>query len=266
MKPGRRHKPQERNSRARHGREGRRDTPDTVRIYGLHAAEAALANPRRTIRAVYATPNAAQRVAAVTVGKGPAIRDVTPKDLGRMLGEETVHQGILVEAAPLPEPGPEVLENARLAIVLDQITDPHNAGAILRSAAAFGADCLIMTARHSPPLAGALAKAASGGLEHVPVMLPANLAQALRELGNLGFMRIGLDSGGDIAFEDLPAPERLAIVLGAENRGLRRLTAETCDAICTLSTTGPIRSLNVSNAAAIALHTAVMKRKSRPGL
>jgi 23S rRNA (guanosine2251-2'-O)-methyltransferase len=237
-----------------------------MRIYGLHAAEAALGNPRRTILAVHATANAAQRVAPVIGGKGLAIREVTPKDLDRMLGEDTVHQGILVEAKPLPEPGVEVLKEARLVIVLDQITDPHNVGAILRSAAAFGAGGLIMTARHSPPLSGALAKAASGGLEHVPVMLPVNLAQCLRTLGDLGFMRIGLDSGGDTAFEDLPAPERLALVLGAEDRGLRRLTAETCDAICTLTTTGAIRSLNVSNAAAIALHTAVMKRKSRPDL
>ena len=236
-----------------------------MRIYGLHAAEAALANPRRTIRAIHATANAAQRVAAIMGGKGPAIRDVSPKDLDRLLGEDTVHQGILVEAAPLPEPGPDVLENARLVMVLDQITDPHNVGAILRSAAAFGVDCLIMTARNSPPLQGALAKAASGGLEHVPVMLPANLAQALRNLGDLGFMRIGLDSGGELAFEDLPNPERLALVLGAENRGLRRLTAENCDAICALTTIGAIRSLNVSNAAAIALHTAVIKRKNCPG-
>ncbi len=268
MKTGRRHKPQERDAWARHGRERERgrNTSDTVRIYGLHAAEAALANPRRTIRAVYATPNAAQRVAALTGGKRPTVHDVTPKDLDRMLGEDTVHQGILVEAAPLPEPGPDVLENARLVVVLDQITDPHNVGAILRSAAAFGADCLIMTARNSPPLAGAMAKAASGGLEHVPVMLPANLAQALRGLGDLGFTRVGLDSDGDHTFEELPAPERLALVLGAENRGLRRLTAENCDAICALTTTGAIRSLNVSNAAAIALHTALMKQKSRPGL
>lgn len=237
-----------------------------VRIYGLHAAEAALANPARSISAVYATANAAQRVGEQAAKRRLTVTEVSPKDLGRMLGEDTVHQGILVETEPLPEPDWETLEQARLVLVLDQITDPHNAGAILRSAAAFGVDCLVMTARHSPPLSGALAKAASGGLEHVPVMLPPNLAQALRNLGDLGFMRIGLDSGGDAAFEDIPAPERLALVLGAEGRGLRRLTAETCDAVCALTTLGAIRSLNVSNAAAIALHTAVMKRKSRPDM
>lgn len=234
-------------------------TSDSVRIFGLHAALAALVNPGRTIHAVYATANAAQRITEMGASERAAINTVTPKDLDRMLDETTVHQGILVEAAPLPEPEREVLENARLVLVLDQITDPHNVGAILRSAAAFSVDALIMTARHSPPLQGVLAKAASGGLEHVPVMLPANLATALRELGDMGFMRIGLDSDADGPLEDLPMPEQLALVLGAEDRGLRRLTRENCESICALTTSGAIRSLNVSNAAAIALHTVAMK-------
>lgn len=236
---------------------------DTVRIFGAHAAKAALANPLRVIRAIHATPNAAQWVTEMLAGKGPDIRSVTPKDLDRMLGEDTVHQGILLEAAPLPEPDIDSLENARLVLVLDQITDPHNVGAILRSAAAFGVEALIMTDRHSPPLNGALAKAASGGLEHVPVLLPTNLSRALAKLGELGFMRIGLDSGGTTAFEDMPLGERVALVLGAEDRGLRRLTIENCDAVCALTAPGPIKSLNVSNAAAIALHTAAMKLRAQ---
>jgi 23S rRNA (guanosine2251-2'-O)-methyltransferase len=234
-----------------------------VRIFGLHAALAVLANPRRTIHAVHATANAVQRIAAIGASERAAIRTVNPKDLDRMLGETTVHQGILVEAAPLPEPGREVLENAHLVLVLDQITDPHNVGAILRSAAAFSVDALIMTARNSPPLQGALAKAASGGLEHVPVMLPANLATALRELGDMGYMRIGLDSDADGPLEDLAMPSKLALVLGAEDRGLRRLTRENCESVCALTTSGALRSLNVSNAAAIALHTVAWKRKAR---
>lgn len=235
-----------------------------LRIYGVHAAEAALANPHRKIRAIHATANAAQRIEPLLGGKQPEVRTVTPKDLDRMLGEDTVHQGILIEAEPLAEPSIDDLREARLLLVLDQITDPHNVGAILRSAAAFGVDALIMTARHSPPLHGALAKAASGALEHVPVVLVPNLARALGQIGDLGFTRLGLDSGGTSALEDYPATERLALVLGAEDRGLRRLSAENCDAICALTTFGPIASLNVSNAAAIALHHAALKMRNRP--
>lgn len=238
---------------------------EIVRLYGLHAAEAALANPARKIGALYATPNAAQRLEALVQTRGLTVNSVTPKDLDRILGQDTVHQGILIEASPLPEAGLDALEDARLIIVLDQITDPHNVGAILRSAAAFGADAMVMTARHSPPLQGALAKAASGGLEHVQIVTVPNLARAMAELGTLGFMRIGLDSGADSALEDLPQHERLALVLGAEDRGLRRLTAEHCDAICAISTAGAIGSLNVSNAAAIALHLAAGRTRNRPG-
>lgn len=238
---------------------------DIVRLYGLHAVEAALANPARSIRAIYATPNAAQRLEALVQKRGLTVLPVTPKDLDRMLGEDTVHQGILIEAQPLPEAGLDALDDARLVIVLDQITDPHNVGAILRTAAAFGADALIMTARHSPPLQGALAKAASGGLEHVRIVTVPNLARAMGELGELGFMRIGLDSDANGVLEELAGQERLALVFGAEDRGLRRLTAENCDAICAISTIGAIRSLNVSNAAAIALHLAAGKMRNRPG-
>jgi 23S rRNA (guanosine2251-2'-O)-methyltransferase len=240
-------------------------TSGVVRIYGAHAAEAALANPRRKIRAIHATANAAQRIEHLLGGKLPDIRAVMPKDLDRMLGEDTVHQGILIEAEPLDEPAIDELGEVRLLLVLDQITDPHNVGAILRSAAAFGVDALIMTARHSPPLHGALAKAASGALEHVPVVLVPNLARALGQIGELGFTRIGLDSGGDTALETFPVADRLALVLGAEDRGLRRLSGENCDAICALTTFGPIASLNVSNAAAIALHHAAIKMHNRPG-
>jgi 23S rRNA (guanosine2251-2'-O)-methyltransferase len=258
--------------RGKHSKDGvrrperRATTPgtDIVRLYGLHAAEAALANPQRRVRAIYVTANAAQRLALAAAPGGAPVHIVAPRDLDRMLGPDSVHQGILIEAHPLPEPAFAALEVARLVVVLDQVTDPHNVGAVLRSAAAFGVEALVMTARHSPPLAGALAKAASGGLEHVPVALVPNLARALTDLGEMGFLRAGLDSGSGQRFEDLPAPERLALVLGAEDRGLRRLTAELCDVVCALSTAGPIRSLNVSNAAAIALHTAHVKMRSRP--
>ena len=236
----------------------------TIRLYGLHAAEAALANPQRRVRAIYATLNAAQRLALTAQPGRAPLHIVAPRDLDRMLGAEAVHQGILIEADPLPEPDFATLETAKLVVILDQVTDPHNVGAVLRSAAVFGAQALVMTARHSPPLAGALAKAASGGLEHVPVVLVANLARALADLGEMGFLRAGLDSASQEFFENLPAPEKLAVVLGAEDRGLRRLTAELCDGVCALSTAGSISSLNVSNAAAIALHMAHLKMRNRP--
>jgi 23S rRNA (guanosine2251-2'-O)-methyltransferase len=237
---------------------------DVLRIYGLHAVEAALANPKRRVIAVYATPNATQRLDLKPVA-GRLLHSLTPRDLDRMLGADTVHQGVMIEAEPLAEPGIADLEHARFIVLLDQVTDPHNVGAILRSAAVFGVEALVMTARNSPPLHGALAKAASGGLEHVPVVLAPNLSRALAELGEMGFTRVGLDAGGSQELEDLPAPEKLALVLGAEDHGLRRLTGENCDAICALATAGPLHSLNVSNAAAIAFHAAFLKMRSRPG-
>jgi len=233
-----------------------------VRIYGLHAAQAALANPQREIYQICATPNAAQRLAAPSRSGLPAVTEAAPKDLDRMLGGDTVHQGVLVEASPLPERSISDFADAQLLLFLDQITDPHNVGAILRSASAFGVDALVMTARNSPPLDGALAKTASGGLDHVPVVIVPNLARALAEAGDMGFMRLGLDSdaGGDL--ETVEAPAKLALVLGAEDRGLRRLTRDHCEMICALRTFGAIASLNVSNAAAIALHMMACKMQN----
>jgi len=230
-------------------------------IYGLHAARAAIADPERKIRAVFATANAAERLGDALGERGLTPQIVRPDDLAARVGAGAVHQGVLVETDPLPPRDIESFARLNLIVVLDQITDPQNVGAILRSAAAFGADGLVMTARHSPPLDGALAKAASGGLEHVPVALIPNLARGLEALGERGVMRIGLDSGGDQVFEDLPAFDRLALVLGAEDKGLRRLTREHCDAVCALAAPGAIQSLNVSNAAAIALHHAWLSRR-----
>src|SRR6185503_7598665 len=159
-------------------------------IFGIHAVEAALANPRRTIAKLYLTDNAERRLQQALSTRRLAHERVLPKDLDRRLGPDTVHQGALLETAPLPEPSLADLAEVgggRPIVLLDQVTDPHNVGAILRSAAVFGAAGLVMTRRHSPPLSGALAKSASGALEQVPVALVQNLARALAELKEVGF-------------------------------------------------------------------------------
>ena len=148
-------------------------------------------------------------------------------------------------------------------IVLDQITDPHNLGAILRSAAVFGAAGLIMTRRNAPPLTGTVAKTASGGLEYVPVAHVANLARALDQLKDLGSQLIGLDGAGKELLQDIDFSSPTAFVLGAEGAGLRRLTRNKCDRICRIDAPGPVASLNVSNAAAVCLHLAAMHRPKR---
>jgi 23S rRNA (guanosine2251-2'-O)-methyltransferase len=235
-----------------------------IQIYGVHAVEAALANARRSFRRLYLTDNAERRLQAALAARTIAHERVLPKDLDRRLGPDTVHQGALAEVEPLPD-----LSLAELAagaagrplLILDHVTDPHNVGAILRSAAVFGAGGLIMTRRHSPPLDGTLAKSASGALEHVPVALVQNLARAIAELKeDLGFAVVGLDGEAPERLEEAAWPERLALVLGAEGKGLRQLTRESCDLLVRIATDGPFASLNVSNAAAIALHWAAAAR------
>ena len=232
-------------------------------IFGIHAVEAALLNPRRAIAKLCLTDNAEHRLQHALAVRRLVHERVLPKDLERRLGPDTVHQGALIEVALLPEPTLEDLARigaGRPILVLDQVTDPHNVGAILRSAAVFGAAGLVMTRRHSPPLAGALAKSASGALEHVPVALVQNLARSLAELKELGVAIIGLDGDAADRLEALAWPDSLALVLGAEGRGLRQLTRETCDRRCRIATDGPMSSMNVSNAAAIALHLAAVAR------
>jgi len=226
---------------------------DGTIIYGWHSALAALRNPRRKVRKLLATRNALQRLAEAGVTGLPA--PVDARDIDRLAGADAVHQGIAVIADPLPEPDISELQDAKLVVVLDQVTDPHNVGAVLRSAAAFGADALLLTERHGPEESGVLAKAASGGLEHVALIRVKNLAHALDELSELGFFRIGLDSGHSEPLEAVAPTNKTALVLGAEGKGLRRLTREKCDVLARIAMPGAIKSLNVSNAAAVALYS-----------
>ncbi len=237
--------------------------PDSLWIYGIHAVLAALANPRREIRRIVATPNALTRITEAGARLPVAPEEANPRLLDRLLGGDAVHQGVAVEVAPLPALGLDALADARLVVVLDQVTDPHNVGAILRSAVAFAADAVVTTGRHAPAETGVLAKAASGALDAIRLIEVPNLARALDEIGRLGFTRIGLDSEADTPIEDAMGGDRIALVLGAEGKGLRRLTRDTCDRLARLSVPGAIASLNVSNAAVLALYLA--RRQLGPG-
>lgn len=232
-----------------------------VILFGWHAVKAALDNPRRRIQRLFATENAARRLADEGTALPASHEIVRPDAIAARLGPDAVHQGLLAEAEPLDAPEVDELPAEGVVLVLDQITDPHNVGAILRSAAAFAVAAVVTTARHSPEATGVLAKAASGALEHVPIVTVQNLARGLQALKDQGFFTVGLDSeaGGDLAALALTPP--LAIVLGAEGKGLRQLTRQTCDALARLELPGAIKSLNVSNAAALALYVATR----RPG-
>lgn len=238
-----------------------------VQLFGVHPVEAALGNPARKLIKLLATENAERRLGDAISARGLPVERVSPRDLDQLLGGDTVHQGIMLECEQLDEPElQDLIEHATSGgplIVLDQVTDPHNAGAILRSASAFGASGVVMTRRHSPPLNGTLAKAASGALEWVPIAMVQNLAKALADLKAQGTVLLGLDSEAPAHLEDEPFTGPVAIVMGAEGKGLRQLTAETCTRLVSVSTAGTLASLNVSNAAAIALHVAMMKRKAR---
>jgi 23S rRNA (guanosine2251-2'-O)-methyltransferase len=184
------------------------------------------------------------------------IEMVTPQDIDKLTGPDAIHQGALLEARPLPVRKLDSLKDRPLLLVLDQVTDPHNVGAIMRSAVAFGAGALITTSRHSPQESGVLAKSASGALEHIDHIEVKNLADALGQLHDAGFQTIGLDSDGPAEMEQTFAGEKIALVLGAEGKGLRQKTRETVTALARLDMPGAIRSLNVSNAAAVALYAA----------
>ncbi|MER8882401.1 RNA methyltransferase [Mesorhizobium sp. M0816] len=228
-----------------------------VRLYGLHTVRAALDNPRRKIKKMLVTRNAAERLAIADLGALPFKAElVEPRDIDKVTGSDAVHQGVLIEAEPLKPKRLDALGDARLVLVLDQITDPHNVGAILRSAVAFGAGALITTARHSPQESGVLAKSASGALEHIDQIAVKNLADALGQLHEAGFQTIGLDSDGPAELETSFAGDKIALVLGAEGKGLRQKTRETVTTLARLDMPGAIRSLNVSNAAAVALYAA----------
>jgi 23S rRNA (guanosine2251-2'-O)-methyltransferase len=232
-------------------------TANRPRLWGKHAVAAALDNPERNVLRAWATRDAAALMqfpsdVAVTFAEAP--------DLGRLVPNDAPHQGVVIEVEPLDGMWLDGLLNdapeRAVLLVLDQVTDPHNVGAILRSAAAFGAIGIVTQDRHSPPESGVIAKAASGALERVPWARVVNLARALEEIGEAGFWRIGLAGDAETDLREALGPPRVALVLGAEGAGLRPNTREHCDAMARLPIAEAIESLNVSNAAAVALYAA----------
>jgi 23S rRNA (guanosine2251-2'-O)-methyltransferase len=258
-KPGATHEQtdrRERFERARRDSLRSGDADGPVIMYGWHTVTAALRNPARHIRKLLVTENAARKLAEEGIEPKLAPEVVRPSAIAERLLPDAVHQGLYLETDPLPSPAVEKIPARGVVLVLDQITDPHNVGAIFRSAAAFAATAIVTTQRHSPDATGALAKAASGALEHVPLVNVQNLARGLAALKESGFLVVGLDSDGEADLSALKLRAPLALVLGAEGKGLRQLTKEICDHVARIDLPGEIRSLNVSNAAALGLYVA----------
>lgn len=231
---------------------------DGVWLWGLHAVAAALANPARRLRRLLVTRAAEAELAERLSPPWRIAPDFVEKDrLDRQLGAEAVHQGCALLADPLPPPAlPALMEGTSgPVLVLDQVTDPRNVGAILRSAAAFGAAAVVMQERHAPAETGTLARAASGALETVPVLREVNLARAIGQLKEAGLWVVGLEAGAPVTLAQSGlAGRRVALVLGAEGEGMRRLTREACDELVRLPIRPAMESLNVSAAAAVALY------------
>lgn len=256
--------PDQRNKRALRGRAGRmeggrgsgRSAKGVVRLWGRHAVEAALNNPLRSYRKLWAT----RESIAELNGELPAdfpLEYAQGADLGRLVARDAPHQGLVLECDSLDDVFLEDVldgDSSRPIVLLDQVTDPHNVGAILRSAAAFGARAIITQDRHAPPESGVVAKSASGALEIVPWVRVVNLARALEEIAKAGYWRIGLAGNGALPLSKALPVGAVALVLGAEGDGLRHNIIQHCDAIAHLPISSGVESLNVSNAAAIALY------------
>lgn len=217
---------------------------------------AALANPNRTVRKIWGTREA---LAALDLPPVVPITYADAADLGRLVPADAPHQGLVAEVDPLEDIWlgdllHEVQDNQRPLVVLDQVTDPHNVGAILRSAAAFDAVGIVTQDRHAPPESGTVARSASGALETVPWVRVVNLSRALDEIAEAGFWRIGLTGHASQTLAQAMGTQRICIVLGAEGEGMRQNTEAHCDELAKLPISSKVESLNVSNAAAIALY------------
>lgn len=242
-----------------HRHERKQDEDRPVWLYGRHAVAAALQNPERKIHRVVATLNAADWLSVQGVKSPIAIDDLKPDGIDGMLPPGAVHQGLAAYMDELPrvrlkeacDPSDRAM---RPVVVLDQITDTHNIGAIFRTAAAFNARAIVVQERRTPPLSGALAKAAAGAVDIVPCVQAVNIARALEALKELGYYCAGLAGEASMEMKDIPRTKPVALVMGAEGAGLRELVGQTCDTLARIPIAAQMESLNVSNAAAIALY------------
>ncbi|PNU06442.1 23S rRNA (guanosine(2251)-2'-O)-methyltransferase RlmB [Novosphingobium guangzhouense] len=247
--------------RMKNGRGSGRASTGMVRLWGRHAVEAALKNPDRSHRKLWATREGVESLDGELPSDFP-VEWAQPSDLARLVAKDAPHQGLVLECAPLDDIFlGDVLDGdaSRPVVVLDQVTDPHNVGAIMRSAAAFDACCIVTQDRHAPPESGTLAKSASGALEVLPWVRVVNLARALEEIAEAGYWRIGLDGEAESTLAEALPTGPVALVLGAEGDGMRHNITQHCDAIAKLPISEAMESLNVSNAAAIALYAAATR-------
>ena len=243
-------------------RRGKAQTSGNPKFWGKHAVYAALDNPERNLIKLWGTRAALEEI---VIPQGLTVQFAEVTDLARFVPQDAAHQGLVLEVAPLQDKYlNEILptddSDMRPILILDQVTDPHNVGAIFRTAAAFDAVAIVTQDRHAPPETGALAKTASGAVEIVPWVRVVNLARTLDEIANEGYWRIGLTGHTDLTLSEALTPGRNALVLGAEGDGMRRNIEEHCDALAKLPISDKMESLNVSNAAAIALYAATIGR------
>lgn len=244
-----------------HRRRGAAKTEGNPKFWGRHAVYAALDNPERRLIKLWGTR---EEIGKIVIPDGLTVQYAEVTDLARFVPRDAPHQGLVLEVAPLEDVWladilPQDEQDKRPILVLDQVTDPHNVGAIFRTAAAFDAVAVVTQDRHAPPESGALAKSASGGLEIVPWVRVVNLARALEEIAEAGYWRIGLTGHSETTLDEALTPGRNALVLGAEGEGMRHNIEEHCDALAKLPISEQMESLNVSNAAAIALYAATTK-------
>lgn len=245
------------------GRGSGRASSGQVRLWGKHAVEAALKNPERSHHKLWATRESIGTLDGELPENFP-VEYAQAADMGRLVSKDTPHQGLVLECAPLDDVHlDDVLaaSEGRPIVILDQVTDPHNVGAILRSAAAFGAAAIVTQDRHAPPESGVVAKSASGALETVPWVRVVNLARALEQMAEAGYWRIGMTGDADATLAEALPETPVALVMGAEGDGMRHNIAGHCDALAKLPISNTIESLNVSNAAAVALYAIA----TRPG-